>query len=248
MKRPMITVMTQARTPERILELMEKGIAGGADAFGIQVEQLAREYRTEAVFQEIFAKAGGRPVYVTNYRNNENTGRTEEALAEELLQIADWGGDIFDVCGDMFCPVAEQITYDKEAIEKQKQLISALKAKGKKVLMSSHTGLVMSYEDIYGMICEQKSRGADIAKIVSVSKTAEDESECLETSSRLAKEHISDFLFLTSGEFCRTHRRVAPLIVGGFFLCVAEHDALATAAQPLLCDVKTIVDTVCPEA
>ena len=38
--RPTLTCMVQARTGERILELIEKGLDGGADAFGVQLEQL----------------------------------------------------------------------------------------------------------------------------------------------------------------------------------------------------------------
>ncbi len=244
MIKPKITAMIQARTPDRIFELIEKGIEGGADAFGIQVEQIEYKYRTEEIFKQIFTKCGEKTVYITNYRNNLNTEKSDNVLAEELLKIADFGAELFDVPADMFAPCDTQITYDESAIEKQKELIAKLHKKGKRVLMSSHTGLVMSYDEIYSLIREQKSRGADVAKIVSVSKTYEDELSCIETSARLAREGITDFLFLTGGEYHKLHRRTAPLIAGGMFLCVAEYDELATKAQPLLSDVKNIVDVV----
>ncbi len=244
MKRPEIAVMIQARTPERIFELIDKGIADGADAFGIQVEQIEHKYRTEEIFKQIFTKCGEKSVYITNYRNNLNAEKSEEELAEELLKIADYGATLFDVPADMFAPCDTQVTYEKRAIERQKELIDGLHKKGKRVLMSSHTGLVMSYDEVYSLICEQKSRGADVAKIVSVSKTYEDGLSCIETSARLARKGITDFLFLTGGEYHKLHRRTAPLIAGGMFLCVAEYDELATKAQPLLSDVKNIVDTV----
>ncbi len=33
-------------------------------------------------------------------------------------------------------------------------------------------------------------------------------------------------------------------MAGGMFLCVAEHDKLATPAQPLLTDARILIDTV----
>ena len=38
--RPTLTMMIQARTPDRVLELIEKGIKGSTDAFGLQIEVL----------------------------------------------------------------------------------------------------------------------------------------------------------------------------------------------------------------
>ena len=40
-----ITVMVQAKTPDRIKELMDKSAPEGAEAFGMQFEQLLQEYR-----------------------------------------------------------------------------------------------------------------------------------------------------------------------------------------------------------
>ena len=43
--------MIQARTPERVSELIKKGLDGGTDAFAIQIDQLEREYRTESCYR-----------------------------------------------------------------------------------------------------------------------------------------------------------------------------------------------------
>ncbi len=241
MKKPIITVMIQARTPERILELMERGISGGADAIGLQLEKLDECFKSEETYRKIFKATHGFPVYVTDYRLEKKPEKDDHDLAKELLSLADFGGDIFDVPTDMFAPCENQVTYNKPAVEKQKELIEKLHAKGKRVLMSSHTGKYMTYDEVKALICEQRLRGADVAKIVSVSKNEREELSAIETSARLAGDGMTDYLFLTSGDFCKTHRRVAPFISGGMFLCVAEYDELATKAQPLLSDVGNLM-------
>ena len=55
--RPTLTMMIQARTPDRVLELIEKGIKGSTDAFGLQIEVLEHKYRTNEIFNKIFTSA-----------------------------------------------------------------------------------------------------------------------------------------------------------------------------------------------
>ena len=76
----MLTVMVQGADPDRIRELMTLSIPEGAEAFGMQFEQLRPEYRTKETYRELFAFAGIRPVYATNYRTGYNGEKTEEAV------------------------------------------------------------------------------------------------------------------------------------------------------------------------
>ena len=65
---PLLTTMVQARTPDRIKELIDLSVPEGAEAFGMQFCRLEEQYRTREVYEELFDYAGERPVYVTNYR------------------------------------------------------------------------------------------------------------------------------------------------------------------------------------
>ena len=47
--KPVLTVMVQADNPERIKELVDKSVPEGAEAFGMQFEQMKPEYRTKEV-------------------------------------------------------------------------------------------------------------------------------------------------------------------------------------------------------
>ncbi len=241
---PLATVMIQAKTPERAIELIEKGLAQGADAFGIELERFDLKYHTPDVFREVFESAQGKPLYITNYRHSSNEGLSDEEIAEKTLMAAECGGDLYDLMGDFYCKTVDEITYDPEAVAKQKQLIETLHGMGKQILMSSHTMRYMPYDEVSRIVNAHKSRGADIAKIVT---SAGNNYECnmnLGTTARLANELGHPFLFLCGGDACRLHRRLGPMIAGGLFLCVVEYDDMATPTQPMLREVKEILHSV----
>ena len=89
--------MIQARTPDRVLELIEKGIKGGTDAFGLQIEVLEHKYRTNEIFNKIFTAAQNKPVYVTNYRSGLNENMSDDERVKELLTAAESGAALIDL-------------------------------------------------------------------------------------------------------------------------------------------------------
>ncbi len=242
--RPTLTCMIQARTPERIFKLIEKGLKGGTDAFGLQLEQLERQYHTEETFRKIFDAMGDKPCYVTNYNYTANEGICDEALAEELITVARCGGALIDIMGDMFDRQPDQITYNEYAIAKQKELIEKIHSLGKEVLISTHTYRFTEYDDAFKILSSQKERGADVAKLVNAANTEEELKTAFEITSKLSKELELPYLFLCVGDKCEKHRRIAPFISNDMFLCVAEHDELSTPAQVLLSKAREILSVL----
>ena len=234
-----LTVMVQANNPDRIKKLMDKSIPEGAEAFGIQFEQLESRYKTNKIYKELFAYAKDKPLYVTNYRLARNEGKTDEQLAEELLELADNGADLCDMMGDYFDKQPGEMTYDETAVKKQKALIEDLHKKGAKVLMSSHILKFTPADKVLKIALEHQSRGADISKIVVGAENREEELENLKIINMLKEKLDIPFLFLSSGE-CRILRRIGGELGCCMYLCVYEYDSFATPVQPLLCDIKTI--------
>lgn len=243
-ERPTLTCMIQARTPERIFELIEKGISGGADAFGLQLEQLERQYHTKEIYCELFKAMGDKPCYVTNYSIAMNKGITYEELADELVTVAECGGALIDIFGDIFDRQPDQITYDDDAVKKQEELIEKIHYIGKEVLISTHTYRFMEYDDVFKILSAHKKRGADVAKIVTAANSEYELKTNFEITSELSKKLGIPYLFLCGGSYCSKHRRIAPLISDDMFLCVAEYDELSTPAQPLLRDAKKIIELI----
>ena len=234
-----LTVMVQANNPTRIKQLMDKAIPAGAEAFGIQFEQMLPEYRTPEVYRDLFSYAKGRPSYVTNYRGTQNNGKSDDELSDELVELAECGAELCDVMGDYFDRQPDEVAVDENAINKQSELINRIHQKGAKVLMSSHVMKYTPAERVLEIALEHKRRGADISKIVTGADTVEQELENLKIINMLKEKLCIPFLFLCNNR-CKILRRVGGEIGSCMYLCVYEHDAMATPAQPLLSDVKLI--------
>ena len=240
---PMLTVMLQCETPEVAIGRIRNANALNADAFGLQAESLKPEYQNAETYRRLFAEMKGKPCYATYYRTANNRGKTDEELAEGLVVLAQNGATLCDVMGDMFCMHPEQLTDNEAAIQKQMALIDKLHALGAEVLMSSHICKYAPAERILEIAFEQKRRGADIIKIVSSADTMEQQIENLRITDLLKRELGAPFLFLSGGE-CTLHRRLGMKLGCCMALCVYEHDALSTAAQPLLSTMKKLRDDI----
>ena len=234
-----LTVMVQANNPARIKELMNKAIPAGAEAFGIQFEQMLPEHRKPEVYRELFSYAKGRPSYVTNYRDRQNAGKSDEELGDELVELAECGAELCDVMGDYFDRQPDEVAVDENAINKQMELINRIHEKGAKVLMSSHIMKFTPAERVLEVALEHQRRGADICKIVVGADNMEQQLENLKIINMLKEKLDIPFLFLCNNQ-CKLLRRVGGEIGSCMYLCVYEHDSFATPAQPLLSDVKLI--------
>lgn len=241
--RPMLTVMLECETPELAIGRIRNANALGADAYGLQIESLKPEYHNAETYKRIFAEMGGRPCYTTYYRSHYNVGKSDEELAQGMITLAESGAILVDVMGDLFCKHPEELTDNAEAIQKQMELIDTIHQKGAEVLMSSHLYKYAPAERVLEIALEQKRRGADIIKIVTKADNMEQQIENLRITDLLKRELGAPFLFLSGGK-CTLHRRLGMKLGCCMALCVYEHDALSTPAQPLLSTMKTIRDSI----
>lgn len=240
-EKPPLTCMVQADNPKRIKELIARSIPEGAEAFGMQFCKLKQNDRSRAIYKSLFACAEGRPVYVTNYRAAENKGKSDDVLAEELLELAECGATLCDVMGDFFDPCEGELTMNTEAIQKQMRLIEDLHARGAEVLMSSHVLKFTPAERVLEIALEHQRRGADICKIVTKAENMAEQIENLRIINLLKETLHIPFLYLCGGE-CHILRRIGGELGCCMYLCVHEYDELATNSQPLLSELKPIRD------
>lgn len=240
--KPILTTMVQANTPDRIKELIDKATPCGAEGFGMQFEQMFSEYRKKEIYQELFSYTD-KPIYVTNYRHAENDGKSDDILANELLELADCGATLCDVIGDLFDKQPDELAVSADAIKKQMKLIDELHSKGAEVLMSSHILKYTPAERVLEVALEHQRRGADICKIVTGAESMEEQLENLKIINMLKENLKIPFLFLAGGE-CHILRRIGCNLGCCMYLCVYEHDELSTDTQPLLKNVKAIRDNM----
>jgi len=240
--KPILTVMVQADNPDRIKELIDKSIPIGAEAFGMQFEKLKPEYRNKEVYKELFDYSD-KPVYVTNYRKQSNEGKTDDEIADELLELAGLGYTLCDVMGDIYDKQPDEVAVEENAVKKQMKLIEELHKKGAEVLISSHVLKYTPAERVLEIALEHQRRGADISKIVTGADTMEQQLENLKIINLLKENLKIPFLFLSGGE-CHILRRIGGELGDCMYLCVYEYDELSTSSQPLLKNVKAIRDNM----
>ena len=240
---PPLTVMLQCETPQTAIGRIRNANCLGADAYGLQIESLKPEYHNVDTYKRIFTEGSGRPFYVTNYRGCNNSGKSDDELAKGLITLAESGATLCDVMGDMFCKHPEELTDNSEAVKKQIELIDIIHKNGAEVLMSSHLYKFAPAERVLEIALEQKSRGADIIKIVTAADNMEQQIENLRITNLLKERLGAPFLFL-SGGVSTLHRRLGIKLGCCMCLCVYEHDALSTASQPLLSIMKTVRDVI----
>lgn len=240
--KPILTTMVQADNPDRIKELIDKSLPEGAEAFGMQFEKLKPEYRNKEIYKELFSYTD-KPVYVTNYRGKRNEEKTDEQLAEELIELADCGATLCDIIGDLFDKQPDELAVDETAIKKQMKLIDRLHQEGAEVLMSSHVLKYIPAEEVLKIALEHQRRGADICKIVTGADTMEQQIENLKIINMLKENLKIPFLFLAGGE-SHILRRIGGELGDCMYLTVYEYDELATTSQPLIRNMKAIRDNM----
>ncbi len=245
--RPLITGMILKQTPIDMKFRIKNSIYAGADALGVQLCRMKREYHTEDNFKAIFASCGGRPIYVTNYRMCENQGMSDEEITDELLVAMSCGGTLADVPGSSFDPecgmgVNYELSMKEDAIEKQIALIDKLHDMGKEVLMSSHVLEFIPAEKVLETALEHQRRGADIAKIVTAANSDEEMLENFRANLLLKKELNIPFLFLSGGTHTKLHRMIGPQLGCCMYLAVYEHDSGAVPTQPTIAAAKAVRD------
>ena len=243
-EKPLLTAMIQCSSPEESIAKIKASLADGAEAFGIQLCRLKKEYRTKEILTEIFNSCDEKPIYVTSYRYAENEGNTDDECVKLLLLAVDSGATLCDVMGDMYerspqYELAESI----EAIQKQKLLIDEIHRRGGEVLMSSHTNKSTSIEENLVIAKAHIERGADIIKIVNNAESAGEISKYIEAIQKITQMTDKKLLFLVSGKG-RIIRYIGPSLGVCMYLCVQSHSENDTPEQPVLKTLKAMRDHI----
>ena len=243
--RPLLCCMIQDRTPQEMIATIANGLQGGAEAFGIQLESLRREYRDEQTIREIFAACQDKPIYFTSYRGGESKGMTDEQCVELLLLGAQCGGTLADIMGDLYCRTrGSEMTTDPTAIARQKELIRQLHQMGCEVLMSAHFAAYYDESAVIGFAKEQQSRGADVVKMVNHANDEDQQLESLGVCTRLKRSISAKYLYLVGGTHCRMLRFVGERLGNCMTLCVDRHHPYSAKQQPTLRAAKAVRDNM----
>lgn len=247
-EKPLVCAMVQDSTVDEAVCTIKDSLYDGADAFGIQLCNLIPAHRDEAHLTRLFEACEGKPIYMTSYRVSQNKDLTDEerhALLLRAMRAALPMGEVLcDVMGDEFHPEPDQLTFNTQAVEKQKALIARIHAEGGKVLMSTHTSRYFEEDEVVKYAKEQRSRGADVVKIVSKADSEDEQMSALNIIHRLKKEVDCPYLFLVGGTHTRLVRQIGPALGVCMYLAVSRYRPVTAKAQPTIGSVKAIRDAM----
>lgn len=230
---PLNTCMVQVGNASDAMIHARNAAFDGCDAYGFQMECFNPAERDEKTLKSIFALMDNKPIYATNYRKHLNGDASDEELSEGLMHLRKCGATLLDVMGDYYKPTKYEITYDDDAVSKQKKLIDRIHEAGGEVLMSSHVVEFRPLEEVMKIALAHEKRGADITKIVTAANSEEEEMENLRIVSVLKKELKIPFLFLAGGTHNKLLRTIGPALGSCMWLTVWAHHPLSTKQQPL---------------
>ncbi len=241
--KPLVCAIFGEKTPEEFIADIANSLAQGAEGFCLLMEVLEKKYRNETDLKRIFAECKGLPIYVTAcYRGWENADLTDDERVEYLLLCGRCGATLLDVMGDLYCPEKKELTYNEEAVAKQKELIEKIHAMGCEVLMSSHTHEFIDEKTVVEYALAHQSRGADIIKIVNISDNDEQQMVSLSAINTLKHTLDKPFLYLAGGSKCTLVRQIGVFLGSCMYLSVPKYKPYGATFQPLISSSRQIRD------
>ena len=215
--RPLITTLLFSSSVDGLLKEIANAIAQGTDAFGLQIERVKKEIRTEENFIKLISAMQDKPCYVTCYKRGDVEEESDEERCGYILLALKCGAVLADVRADLFDARDGEFSLNKTAVKRQKEFVKQIHDMGKEVVISSHTVYggkfkFLPKEQVLKIALEQQRRGADIAKIVTNADTEEELLENFETIICLKQKVEIPTIFLCNGEKCLRHRMGCGLI------------------------------------
>lgn len=238
---PILCAITECADPASIISDMCNAFADGADAFAIELDRLSDSNKSEDSLRHIFSFAGNKPIYVTNYRQGNNIGKSDERLEKELLTALNAGATLIDVRGDMYDPQPLEMTQDSKAIAKQREFIRHIHERGGEVIMSSHTKCYLPQDQILEIVRAQQERGADFAKIVTFADTYDELFVILSTSVMMKEVLDIPFIILACGRCSKILRITGYMYGSSMVLGVPQYTDINSRIQPTVRSLRTVL-------
>ena len=241
---PAVTLLCKPHSAAQAIALARSAESDGADGIAIEMSALPESDRSFDSLKSIIASVQ-LPFMFINYRNDTICGADDERRQQYLLRAADAGADVIDVMGDLYAPAPRQLTFEAEAVAKQKALIDEIHARGAHVLISSHaTDAFVAPEEVLEMMQVQSERGADLLKVVTKVNTEEEFLESLRTMLLLRKNISKPFIYLATGKFGKMVRYMGPKFGVAVEFGVHDYDTEGIYAQPTIKSFRQVLDNL----
>ncbi|MCX6011858.1 MAG: type I 3-dehydroquinate dehydratase [Chloroflexi bacterium] len=241
-KLPMLLASMTDPDPAKSICTIRNALYDGADGFLFHMERLNQEFINEDSLRAILDYTCDKPLYTMNYRNNP--AKTDDIRIEELLTSIKAGASMIDMMGDMFDPSPMELSFNRDAILRQQQVIEKVHKLGGEVLMSSHTFIYMTTDEVLRHTRELEARGADFIKIAMCVHSEEEALDAMKTTTVVSSELKVPFLHICMGQYGKLHRAIGPLLGSCFALCVQHYTETEHKKKPLLRAERMALDNI----
>jgi hypothetical protein len=241
--KPFLCSVITEETPENSIHAIRTSEYDGSQAFLYDLRQLNVKYHNREDLARIFSTTD-KPIMLYYYRGRPHIPEvSDEERVRSYLAGVEAGASAVDVMGDLFDPSPMQITQNGEAIEKQKRLIKDIRDRGGEAMISCHTLVKMSTEEVLSQVKEiVETRKPDMVKIVPRIETEDELLEAFQTTVALKRELSIPFIHIAMGAYNRIHRIVGPMLGSSLCFCVPYYNKDATLEQPLLRATRQVFD------
>lgn len=263
--KPFIVSVVGDKNPDGAIATIKRAEYDGADAYDLHLMNLERKYHNVKDLRSIITTTS-KPVLLLYYRwtmKGMLDIPDEERVKAQLVGI-EAGAAGLDVTADIFDPSPgpdswtqeahvystnrkskpREISMKPEVIKKQKELINKVHDMGAEVLMSTHTRVPMSCEQVIELAKEIESRGPDAVKIVTVALNEEDLLEAIKTTIELKKIMKVPFQFQCHGEHGKIIRIVGPMLGSMLIFCNQQFNPGGFHYQPLVRSMRKVLQNV----
>lgn len=240
---PMLVTSLTDDDAGKTISTMRNAIYDGTDGFMIHMERLKPEMVNQETLENIFNYACDKPLYTMNYRG-PGVEKSDEQLMEEQIMAVRAGASMIDMMGDMFGRAPLELTFDEKAVAKQKEVIDRVHALGGEVLLSSHTFVYMTADEVLRHTKTLEARGADFIKIAMSVHNEEELMDAMKTTTIVSRELKVPFLHICMGQYGKLHRAIGPMLGSCFALCVQQYTPAGHKEKPLLRAEKAVFDHI----
>jgi 3-dehydroquinate dehydratase len=264
-KQPFICTILSDSNPTDLIRSIRLSDYDGTDAYQMNLMMIEKKYLNEKDMKAVF-KATVKPILVCHYRWNyeKHLDIDEEKRIQLLIDAVRWGASGIDLEADAFDPSPGPLewteesrkyslnrqskprdwTMKAEAVRKQKEVIEKIHKLNGEVLLSAHTRVHLSLDQVISMGKKMESRGADFIKLVSVDLHFEDLLDTMRATLELKKTVKVPYIMMSHGDHSKIGRVVCPMLGSMLAFCTQPVSPGGFPLQPPIRAMKAAFENV----
>lgn len=254
---PLMLSVIKEQTPSSAIAVIKNSLIDGAQGFDLHISTLVSQYLSEASISKI-AESTDKPILALHYNSDyfgKHMGISDEDRMRQLLMAVKAGCSALDMqgytfeedmasaldgCGSSFAKLKpREVTMRQKTIDRQRKFIDEVHAAGGEVVLSTHTGVMMTAEQTVELALELEKRGADVIKIIANMNSAGDFPEICRTTLELKKHLKTKFAFHSQGKLGKPTRIICPMLGSYMVFCFDRYTESSNFEQ---CHLKSMAD------